>query len=75
MVAVPQARVVTIMNFGKSVTKKDMRAFLGIGYYHRFIKNCADRAWNLTKATTKTAPKKINWMTDMISEHRHLSLQ
>ena len=60
-VAVPQAKVVTIMNFRKSVTKKDLRAFLGTtGYYCRFIKNCADRAWNLTKANTKTAPKTIN---------------
>ena len=68
-VAVPQARVKAIKNFKKPVTKKDMRAFLGMtGYYHRFIKNYGDRAWNLTKATTRDAPKVINWTTDMTND-------
>ena len=41
-VSVPEARVHAIKNFRKPVTKRDMRSFLTVGYYRKFIPKFAD---------------------------------
>ena len=51
-VAVPEARVKSIRNFKRPVSKKDLRAFLGTtSYYRRFIPIYADHSFSLSKET------------------------
>ena len=60
-VSVPEARVKALRDFKLPKTKKDMHSYLGtVGYYSRFIRKYAEKAWCLTKSTTKSSPKIIN---------------
>ena len=60
--SVSDARVDSIKNFQRPLTKKHMRCFLGTtSYYRKFIPKYADHSFLLSKATRKTAPHKIIW--------------
>jgi len=55
-------KVKAIRDFGRPVTKTDVRAFLGLGgYYRRFINNFAEVASPLSDLTKKSAPEKVVW--------------
>ena len=46
----------------RPLTKKDVRAFLGLtGYYRRFIENYAEIAAPLSDLTKKKLPERVNW--------------
>ena len=51
----------------QSVTRKDLREFLGsVGYYRRFIDGFAKLSSRLTPATSVRAPGRIQWTLDML---------
>lgn len=55
-------KVRAIQEFPIPVTKKDVRAFLGIsGYYRKFIPNYSAIATPLTNLTKKKAPSNVIW--------------
>jgi hypothetical protein len=59
----PEAtKIEAVANFPLPVTKKDVRAFLGLsGYYRRFIPDYATIALPLTDLTRKSAPNNVVW--------------
>ena len=64
-----QCKVSAINSFVQPRRKKDIRRFLGLsGYYRRFILDFASRTHLLTDATRKTAPDKVAWTPEMLSE-------
>ena len=71
-VAVPEARVKSIRNFKRPVSKKDLRAFLGTSYYRRFIPKYADHSFSLSKETKKAAPNQVTWSKEMESDFNYL---
>jgi len=57
-----ETKLEAIRDFGRPVTKTDVRAFLGLsGYYRRFISNFAEVASPLSDLTKKAAPDKVVW--------------
>ena len=55
-----ELKVKSVSDFKFPETKKAVRQFLGlVGYYRRFIPNFADKSFNLTEATRKTAPDRV----------------
>ena len=49
----------------RSLTKKDVRSFLGLtGYYRKFVPNYAGIAVPLTDATGKGQPNQVIWVDD-----------
>ena len=59
----PEAsKVDAVSEFPQPISKKDVRAFLGLtGYYRKFIPNYSALALPLTDLTTKNAANMINW--------------
>lgn len=56
------AKIEAIRVFKTPVSKKNVRAFLGLsGYYRRFIKNYAEMAVPLSDLTKKELPDKVRW--------------
>ena len=56
------AKIEAVQGFKQPVTKKDMRAFLGlVGYYRRFIPDFASKSAELSDMTKKNRPQKISW--------------
>jgi len=54
-------KIIAVKNYQTPVTKKDVRAFLGlVGYYHRFVPHFASIAAPLTNLT-KRKPDKVTW--------------
>ena len=66
LVKVPEARIQALREYRKPITKKDLRAFLGmVGYYRRFIPDFAGRAGPLYAALKKEAPPSLVWSEEM----------
>ena len=60
--SVQEAKIKAVQQYVRPVTKKNMRAFLGlVNFYRRFIPNQATIVASLTDATRKESPDKINW--------------
>jgi len=56
------AKVATIQDYPIPVSKKEVRAFLGLaGYYRCFVKNFASIATPLSNLTKKKNPDKVKW--------------
>ena len=56
------AKIEAVQGFKQPVTKKDMRAFLGlVGYYRQFIPDFASKSAELSDMTKKNRPQKISW--------------
>ena len=54
-----------VVEYPYPVTKKDVRAFLGlVGYYRRFIPSFASLAAPLTDLTQKKQPEKVVWSAE-----------
>ena len=50
-------------------TKRQLQSFLGTtGYYQKFIRSYADHSANLTVATWKTAPNRLDWTEAMCDD-------
>ena len=63
---VPEARITAIKNYKQSVTKRDLRAFLGsVGHYCSCVPDFAGRAVPLYNALKKVASSKLEWTGDM----------
>ena len=59
-VSVSEARVNVVRNFTCPVTKRDMRAFLGmVGYYQKVISKFADVLRTLTMVTKRMSPRQV----------------
>lgn len=73
----PQAsKIEAVRDFPQPLTKKDMRAFLGlVGYYRRFIPQFAAHSAQLTDVTGKKLPDKIVWTEGMMREFEYLKEQ
>ena len=64
--SVPERRAEAIKKYIRPTTKKGLRAFLGtVSYYRKFLDKLADQTAVLTPATSKTAPPKVVWSSDM----------
>ena len=58
---------------GTSITKSDLRAFLGtVGYYRKFIPEYSSRAFPLTEATKKAAPNIVVWNVMLFDAFKYL---
>ena len=68
-----QAKVQAVQNFTRPITKKDVRAFLGLcGYYRRFIPDFSTIATPLTELTRKDKPNIIVWGKETQQSFQHL---
>ncbi len=65
-VAVPEAKVKAMAEYGRPVTKKQLRSFLGsVGYYRSFVDGFSKLSSVLTQATSLASPHRINWTQGM----------
>jgi len=65
--AIPQHRVEAIQKFIQPVTQKDLRSFLGtLSYYRKFIPGFAEQSALLSPATSKMAPRVVQWSPEMV---------
>ncbi len=59
-VAVPEAWVSAMKEYGKPITKKQLRSFLGsVGYYRSFVDGFAALSVKLTPSVALSAPQKV----------------
>ena len=66
------SKVEAVQAFSQPITKKQVRAFLGItGYYRKFISNYSTLAAPLTDIT-KNRPTKVVWTTEYGSAFHEL---
>ena len=64
----------SLMDFARPRTNKDLRAFLGTaGYYRRFIPDFSGRAGSLFNALKKVAPTSLVWDTVKTSSFTYLT--
>ena len=57
-----QSKLQAVRDFPTSITKKQVRTFLGLtGYYRKFIANYAEIATPLTDLTRKSTLNKVAW--------------
>ena len=55
-------KIEAVSEFPQPISKKDVRAFLGLtGYYRKFIPNYSTLALPLTDLTRKNAPNTVKW--------------
>ena len=60
--SVPSQRAEALANYGRPITKKCLRAFLGaIGFYRRHVQLLAKHTAVLMPLTSKQAPSKVVW--------------
>ncbi len=65
-VAVPEARVSAMREYGRPITKKQLRSFLGsVGYYRSFVDGFAALSVKLTPSVSLSAPQKVQWTREM----------
>lgn len=70
-----QAKFSAVENFRQPLTKKDIRAFLGLaGYYRKFVRDFAMVASPLTEMTKNVAPEKVCWSEVGLNAFRALKL-
>ncbi len=71
--AVPEARVKHMAQYGRPKTKKQLRSFLGsIGYYRQFMPSFAEHLSLLTLSTSLSSPHTVVWTGEMDAAFRHL---
>ena len=59
------AKIATVQNYPKPVTKKELRAFLGLtGYYRKFISDFSGRTALLSDMLKKSFPEHLRWTED-----------
>ncbi len=62
MQAIPQHRVKALAEYGRPVTRKQLKAFLGyLGYYRNFVRDFTKYSSVLTPATSMAAPRVVIW--------------
>ncbi len=72
-VAVPEARVKAMAEYGRPVTKKQLSSFLGsVGYYRSFVDGFSKLSSVLTPAVSLASPHWINWTQGMDEVFRKL---
>ena len=68
-------KIVAVRNYPRPVTKKDVRAFLGlVGYYRRFIPQFSSIATPLTDLTKKGVPQTVEWGVNQENAFQKLKL-
>ena len=69
--AIPKARIQSLREYVKPVTKRGLRSFLGaVSFYRKFARDLAKHTAILTPATSKSAPPKVTW-TDSMDDAFH----
>ena len=69
----PDCRVITIKQYTRPVTKRDLHAFLGMtGYYRKLIPQYVHHSVALTVTTRKAAPNKVVWTETMCNKFQYL---
>ncbi len=72
-VVVPEARCEAMRQYGKPLTKKGLKTFLGaLGFYRKFVPKFAQFSSALTPATYLKAPHKVRWSAEMEEAFRFL---
>ena len=62
LIAMEEAKVDALRNYKRPVTKRDVRAFLGLaGYYRRFVPGFAELTARISDLTKKEFPNQVNW--------------
>jgi hypothetical protein len=62
MIMPDEDKIQKIRDANRPVTKKEVRAFLGlVGFYRRFVSNYAEISAPLTDLTKKGLPEKVRW--------------
>ena len=57
-----EAKIAALKDYKRPVTKRDVRAFLGLaGYYRRFVPGFAQLTARISDLTRKEEPPKVNW--------------
>ncbi len=66
--SVPETRVLSLKNYARPNTKKQLRTFLGVvGYYRQFIPKFAYFSAQLTPAVSLGSPRLVSWSVSMIN--------
>jgi len=61
-IAMEEAKIEALKTYKRPVTKRDVRAFLGLaGYYRRFVPEFAELTARISDLTKKELPNKVNW--------------
>ena len=69
-------KVKAVQEFEFPRTKRQVRQFLGLtGYYRRFIPKYSEHSYNLTEATRKLAPDRVEQTEALLSEFSYLKQQ
>ena len=64
--SVRESRAKAIASYTRPRTKQGLRTFLGmISYYRQFVKNLAHHTAVLSPSTSRTAPNRVIWTSDM----------
>ena len=63
---IPAKRAEALTNYTRPTTKKGLRSFLGaISFYRRYVEKLASQIAVLSPSTSKLAPSKVLWTTEM----------
>ena len=66
-------RVEALTNYTRPTTKKGLRSFLGaISFYRRYVEKLASQTTVLSPSTSKLAPSKVLWTTEMESAFHNI---
>ena len=66
-------KVSAVQDFRRTVTKSDVRSYLGLtGYYRWFVPQYVEHTAIFTTVTRKTAPVKVKWTTALEDELQYL---
>ncbi len=72
-VVVPEARCEAMRQYGKPLTKKGLKTFLGaLGFYRKLVPGFAQFSSALTPATYLKAPHRVRWSAEMEKAYKFL---
>ena len=70
---IPAKKVEALTNYTNPTTKKGLRSFLGaISFYRRYVEKLASQTAVLSPSTSKLAPSKVLWTTEMESAFHNI---
>ena len=72
-ISMEEAKIDALKNYARPVTKRDVRAFLGLaGYYRRFLPNFASLTARLSDLTKKDQPQRVKWTQELENDFQEM---